>query len=431
MIAPRIRFLAFGVLAATALRLWFSLAVHPPGNFLFSDMLVYQKHAERLRALSLGVWDTFSSAGYPVLLALVDPTGRHFAPIAVLQALMGGLICALAASIAWRLTSSRFVALAVFLANALYFPLIYYGGLVLTEVPAAFFTTLSFWILLSVDSPSDRRRLVLAGLSLSLLSVIRPNMVLLYAGVPAYFWAAFGRDRRAAWRALKPFILASLPLILAACVHNSILLRKPSGLASNGGLNFYLARAPVRIIHYQGDYGEYSIGPIPNMRRYGPERDVRTPVPLFDEGHFYKEGLKQIWAEPRLLLTSFDNIKEGLGLGLQDYWPVWKTPSGAAQKWLLAFSRAFTWVILLPAAGRIAVLGIQKKLWEDRGAPWLLTGLSIGVLLATFYFYLGDPRIHVPFDPVLIAFSFAAVAAVRLRAAKRTVQAEKRSAVAR
>ncbi len=419
MIAPRNRLPGFGFLwgflAATALRLWFALAVHPPGNFLFSDMLVYQKHADRLRALHFGVWDTFSPVGYPALLALVDPTGRHFAPIAVLQSLMGGLVCVLAASIAWRLTQSRFVALAVFLVNALYFPHIYYGGLVLTEVPAAFFTTLSFWILLSVDSPSDRRRLIFAGLALSALSVIRPNMILLYAALPFYFWAAFGRDRRAAWKALRPLVLVSLPLILAVCVHNSILLRKPSGLASNGGLNFYLARAPVRIIHYKGDYGEYHIGPIPNMRRYGPRQDVHTSVPLFDESHFYKEGLKQIWDEPRSLLRSFGNIKEGLGLGLQDYWPAWNTPSGAAQKWLRAFSQGFS-LILLPALAGVAVLGFRKSLWEAREAPWLLVTLSLGALLATFYVYLGDPRIHLPFDAVLIAFSFAAVArALRVR----------------
>lgn len=401
-----------GFAAASALRLWFSLDVHPPEDFVFSDMLVYHSHANRLRTFLFGPWDTFSPLGYPVLLALIDPTGRHFEIVAVVQALMGGAVCVFAALIAWRLTFSKAAALLTYAASALYIPHIYYGGLILTELPSAFFLTLFFWLLLRVKDSEDRKTLALTGAALSLASIIRPNVVFLYAVLPFYFWAAFGGNRRAAWKALKPLVFASLPLILAACLHNSVLLWRPSGLASNGGLNFFLARAEIRMVNYRKDSFHYSIGPIPNMLRY--QKDFQSPVPLYEERFFYKEGLKQILNEPSSLLRSFDNVREGLGLGLQDYWPGWDLPGGKAKKWLRGFSKATFWVILLPVLLGVGWLTARGRILRPEEAPWLLAEFTIAVLIATFYVFLGDPRIHVPFDAILIAFAFAAL----FRAAK-------------
>src|SRR5579885_3043134 len=198
------------LIAATAVRLLFSLAVHPPGHFVFSDMLTNYDHSRRLRGFHFNPWDTFNPIGYPVLLALIDPTGRHFWTVAVVQSLLGGILCLLAALISEKISNSRHVATAVFVATAFYFPHIYYCGFILTEIPSAFFFTFYFWLLLGVQGPDDRIRLAGAGLSLSAASIVRPNMLLIFAAVPFYLWLAFRRDPKAAGKALRPFFLAAL-----------------------------------------------------------------------------------------------------------------------------------------------------------------------------------------------------------------------------
>ena len=47
-------------------------------------------------------------------------------------------------------------------------------------------------------------------------------------------------------------------------------------------------------------------------------------------------------------------------------------------------------------------------LFVRRGrAAWDLGAMALGSLVATLYLYLGDPRIHVPFDPFFLVLGVA------------------------
>src|SRR5678815_611345 len=99
---PR-RTVLFFTIAGLALRLWFNLIQHPPGNFLFSDMGVYDQRARNLLSGHLGPWDTFTPVGYPAFLAFFYAlTNRNLVVVAVVHALMGAGVVWLAARISWR-----------------------------------------------------------------------------------------------------------------------------------------------------------------------------------------------------------------------------------------------------------------------------------------------------------------------------------------
>ena len=387
-----------GFLIATALRLWFSLKIHPPGDFIFSDMLAYDGHAQNLRDRHLGPWDTFSPHGYPALLALIySLSGKNFQWVAILQSLMGGATCVLAALISKRMSPSRLLPWVVMTVMTFYLPLIYYGGFLLTETFCTFALTLSIWLLFRlVEFPKVSRALA-AGLSLSATALIRPNILLVYAVLPIYFAIVFWPNRKQAIGVWAKMLLFSLPLLLSVSVFNSKLMGKPVGLGTNGGLNFFLAHSDIRMAKFQRGTFHYAIGPIRNMLNYSV--DFQSPVPLYDESFFYREGWKNLRENPLRLLKDLDNVREGIGLGKQDYWPHWE-PWG---KIVRLFSQLFFWAILLPLGFHLLWAWRDREPLRSQAAALPFTGLMILVVLVTMYVFLGDPRIHIPFDPLLIA----------------------------
>src|SRR5215212_1967691 len=56
---------------ATALRLWFVIWEHPPGEHIATDMWVYDLRAHRVMDGTFGIEDTFQPLGYPALVALI------------------------------------------------------------------------------------------------------------------------------------------------------------------------------------------------------------------------------------------------------------------------------------------------------------------------------------------------------------------------
>src|SRR5207249_11363189 len=95
-------------------------------------------------------------------------------------------------------------------------------------------------------------------------------------------------------------LAGAAPLLAAAVIHNSRLLGRPAGLATNGGLNFFLAHAPFAAAHYrEGDY-THRIMPIKNLMYY--PLPYWSPRPFYDEAHFYREGLALLAQKPSRLL---------------------------------------------------------------------------------------------------------------------------------
>lgn len=388
-------------LVATLLRLHFNLSAHPLEDHVFSDMAVYDLRAERLLTRHFDAWDTFTPVGYPAFLALVFRlAGTHsLAAVAAAQAIIGGATCAVAHRLALRVTLSPWVALLTSIVLVVYVPLILYGGLLLTEGPAALLVTLSCLLVLRAVEAPTTARLSAAGLVLGVAATVRPNLLLAYPFLFLHAWAAAGRSWRSGARLAGQVIAWSAPILLAAGIHNSRILGRPAGLGTNGGLNFFLAHAEVSGATYDDGVTTHRIGPLPNVVRYGEV--FVSSEPLYEEGYFYRKGVRQLGEDPWRLLSALDNVAEGVGLGRQDFWPGWP----GHDRLLVFSSKAMFWLGILPMALHGLVLAALGRLLTREGASRaLLFGFVMSSML-TLYAFLGDPRVRVPFDAIILVLA--------------------------
>lgn len=387
---------------------------HNPGAFLYSDMANYDGVAEHIRHSALSESDAFYPIGYPAFLGgIYALTDRSFTVVAVVQALLGAATCALVAMVTARLTPSTIAPLAAATAAAAYPPFLYYGAMLLTESVAPFCITLFVWLLLrSIEAPTIRRD-ALAGVTLAVATLIRPNVLILYPFVVLVLVHAHKPNRSTGLRAAAEVMAFAAPLLLGAAVLNSTLTGRVTGLSTNGGVNFFLLQEDVGELRYGGHW----LAPVRNTQF--PEV-VSSPVPFSSERYFYREGIRAFVRRPDKLRHVADNVSEGFGLGFQAYWPanqfldIDDGKTDALERRVLRWcSRAFFWFLVVPSAIGIFLQGWTGHLRHPSGAPMLLA-LSILVGIAvTCAVFLADPRMHVPFDGVLMSYSAAAIVGAR------------------
>jgi 4-amino-4-deoxy-L-arabinose transferase-like glycosyltransferase len=315
---------------------------------------------------------------------------------------MGAATASLSHLVARHITGSNRVALLSGAAVALYFPLGFYTGLALTEAPSAFLLILAVWLSLrAADEPTRPRFAALAGLVFGVATVVRPNFLLALPLFYLYARARLGVGVPARTLALRVAAFA-LPALLLAAAHNTRVMGKPTGIATNGGLNFFLAHAEASGAQFQEGTFTHRIIPIPNSIRH--REPFVSPVPFYDEKFFYSRGIDELAKRPYELITSLDNVIEGIGLGRQDYWPWWH----GHERILVFHSRLTFWLLVLPTALSAFVLHRLGRLGskEESGRLWLF--LLCASTLAAMYVFLGDPRVRVPFDPLFIILSIDA-----------------------
>lgn len=405
------------LLFATALaaRLVFVLFVHSPRDYVYSDMQSYDGVAFELLRGHLSPWHAFRPVGYSMLLAisyLLTDASRTF--VGVLQAMMAAALVPWSAQLTRAAGGGRFAGALCALAVATSLPLTFYCGFLLTEVPTAFFVVLGLkWLfeaqasmLHASQEPTAGRKprstgsrhsalraFLGSGLCFGVAGALRPNILLLYPVLGLYLAWRLRSVRRAP--ALVSLALATCLPLFVVCGYNSRVLGRVAGPAANGGINFYLNFADVRTLHYQGPLGAYWISPVPNGFHF--TREELTDVPLFNDGYYYARGLSFLRAHPEAWLRAFENFREVAGIGNQLLWPNW----AGHERLLRNYAVGFFWGALLPALVFGSLLVARWRRWKQSPEPVLLAGLCFASVLPT-YFFLGDPRVRVPFDPLWI-----------------------------
>jgi dolichyl-phosphate-mannose-protein mannosyltransferase len=407
---------------AAVIRFAAVLAVNP-GAAVYSDMANYDQVALRLQHGMRTGGDTFFPVGYPALLALeYTIVGRHFVFVGIVQAVLGALTCLLVYELALRFGRSPILAFVAGAIAALYPPFLLYGSLLLTEAVAPFWCALAFWLLFRAEDARNQFQSVmwsaLTGIALSIAAVTRPNLLLLYP-IFALFPLAAQRDR-VRWRRSLTMIGLALPLVIVVCVNNSRLLGRPAGLSTNGGINFFLMQADINRVYTP----DSTWSPPRNYFRY--TQQFRSSALSTDEAFYYREGVDFFLNRPDKARHTLENVLEGFGLGVQGYWPAnndvtdESSDHPALRRILRLCSRAFVWMLIVP----VWILTIVGWHLMDRAtaAAWMLICSLTAILVVTFAVFLADPRMHVPFDPILIAFStiawirFPATLVARIRA---------------
>ena len=161
----------------------------PDWGVSWTDQAGYQRLGEVLATTgqftrypdaAVFVPEVIRTPGYPAFVAVVYllfGVGNQMA-VAVCQAAVFALLCLLVLAIARRVTDER-TATGAALLTALFSPLPYFGALALTELWTAFVATLAMLAALRAVQTKAPATYALAGLLLSLTTLVRPAFVLL------------------------------------------------------------------------------------------------------------------------------------------------------------------------------------------------------------------------------------------------------------
>ena len=398
------------VLNGAIVRIVWGLMLHPPFDYLYSDMGAYVERARRL-ATGAGLQrpDAFFPPGTHMLLA---------APMTLFGTERAGLWagavlwCALSAAIplfAWRLarlllTPAAAALTALFCA---FWPLyVTYGGYFTSEIPSLAFLLASLWAGYLAGRLSGGAAGWL-GLAAGLLGGVavanRPQLILNLAvlSVPMLFHL-----RRQAL-ALAGIVAGSAIILTGAVWHNSAAAGKPTGLSENAGLNFWIGQCDVH-----------------DVTTVDPDRNIsfnfNNPVwaqlgrggsyyfegyMIWDQGFFYEMGLRCIEEDGldhvRLLARNV------LNMGATTI--PWPQVNENGQRALVRPSN-LAYCLLLPLVVLDSVFVLIRRRASGRSSGEAVLLLQLACVLVVAVFFFGDPRVRSSYDVFGLALLAARIA---------------------
>jgi 4-amino-4-deoxy-L-arabinose transferase-like glycosyltransferase len=386
------------VVAGAIVRIIWGLVIHPPFDYLYSDMGSYVERAQRF-ATGAGLlrFDAFFPPGTHMLLA---------APMTLFGTERAGLWagavlwCALSVAIpffAWRLarlllTPPAAALTALFCA---FWPLyITYGGYFTSEIPSLAFLLASLWAGYRAGRLSGWAAGWL-GLSAGLYGGVavanRPQFILNLAVLAVPMLFSLRRQALA-----LAGILAGSALILAGTVlHNSAAAGKPTGLSENAGLNFWMGHCdvhdvttadPVRNITFT--FGNPVWAQLGRGGSYYFEGYL-----VWDQAFFYEMGLRCIEkngvGHVRVLARNV------LNMGATTVpWPQVNEDGqrGVVRLSNLAYSLLLPFVVIY--SGFVIIRG--RGSGRSSGEAVMLLQLACVLVVAIIFF--GDPRVRSSYD---------------------------------
>lgn len=378
---------------ALLVRLWFVLEVHPPGQYIMSDMALYDGIAERLRTGASTASDTFLPVGYPAMLALFHAIGASYVAVGVAHAILGSLTASLAYALAWTSTKSKHVAVLAGAIVALHPILIFYCGFLLTETLfAALLAAFAFAFARALERPKIAR-FVVAGLFFGLATIVRSNMLACAITIGIALVPILTRSARVRKGALAMGAMA-LAVVAIPCARNTMLLGHLAGPSTNGGVNFFLGHAPYSgVIFHEGDpIGGTSVA----YNRAHFSQPFVTDLHAYDSSAFFSLGLRELAHHPWRLLDP-GPLLEGLGFVPPRAWPdqsYWPGFMGHHSELAIAH-------VVTAALVAIACATLVWMLWRRRVPRTHLgtVALALGILVTLQGF--GHARVRASFDPVL------------------------------
>ena len=398
----------WAITLGAALRVLWVLVVHPPTRYISSDMAAYVAHGAQLASgAPLTPDDAFFPPGTHMLLSL--PLG--------LFGLAGGLWvaavlwCALSTVtvyMAWRLTRGLLTPAAAAVTTVLcaVWPLfITDGGYFTSETPALAFLIASLWTGTAATRHEGRAALgltVLSGVLGGAASATRPQLLINIVILAAVVFLA-SRRRIAAAASLAAGLAAVLALVI---VHNSIASGQLTGLATNGGVNFWFGHCNARSVTILDANNQKAFQiqhPVPAEAGRPGDFVVRNHA-VWDEDYFVGLGWECI-AEDGLghVLRLGRNVLDMTATTVP--WPQ-TTESGWSRSLVEAtnvlYSVALAWIVI----ESVSLARRRRHEGNGRGELFILLNLACVAVVAVLV--LGDPRVRTVYD----VFGFALLGAL-------------------
>jgi hypothetical protein len=240
---------------------------------------------------------------------------------------------------------------------------------------------------------------------LGVAAAVRPNLILAFPLLAVHaLLLRRASPRPRAWAAPLRATAFALLVLAAAAAHNSWIAGRPTFVATNGGINFFLGHCECRAVTFPPGSGVGEVSGYQNRKRY--TEVIASPRPAYDESYHYRRTLALLAQDPARIARALVDVGDGLVLtGLdpwpaQPYYPGWMGHEDA----LRAFGVGFAWLGIVPAMLHTAIRAMRRRREPPdavRGAVYAL----LGGMLATLYLYLGDPRMRAPFDPLIVVLA--------------------------
>jgi hypothetical protein len=447
-------------LAALATRLLFSAWVHPPGDFLFKDMLAYQSVALAVSErglLGAGPSVAFQAPGTAMLLvALMKVFGpESLGVIGAFWALLSAGSVVLTALVASRVSRQRWLPALAGVAVLLWYPQVLSGGLFLSEAPFGCALMALVWRLLVLWQ--ERRGAASVGLLAGACFLLRPE-VALFLGVVTIFFVV---HRRRPHAALGPSLVLLVAPLAIALLSSMWLVHHHTGqlgLAESSRLNLTLARCQSarlqifetehRVRYSQSAHDGRTVGSVALWALFelGPEHPFAPRPALGRERRTFElelsggdsqlvgvgpEGRSIRWSgrdrsDPEIhsaLLAKCLRASGVLGqvraslTNLSTLWffnSQWPDSSPRRESWRPAsdlYVRVFQWIWWLPS-----LLGLGLAFRERRDRPErFVAALPLLALFCVALVWFGTVRIRTPYDPLAIILALEWFAALRER----------------
>jgi hypothetical protein len=416
-------------LLALAVRLYWNLKVHPPLDYISSDMAGYLERANLL--LESGPWKpyefmTFFPYGTHFFIFLIKWFfgGNSREAIAIAFALLGALSVAYTYATAERISASKWVRRGVGLILISYYPWVSLGGYMLSETPFALGVSATAFYGLRLADEGRPRDAWLLGLALGLGATVRPQILI----SAAFFFLCFLLRRRV-FHGFTPGLFARVAIPLALILaFSSARLYWHTGAARQGGqlglvstngpLNFAFGRCHSGGIESVSPEGRSFFAPpsLGALRAYGakhpsspiqldPAMGERLTVqgrmwdakPLYDLSRacIEKTGyLRQVkYAVTHVILLWGYNI----------IWPD-QTQKSRFRTPMMIWCNAHS-IFLMPPAAAAMLLAFRR-----RRARSMLLALHVWGLVVMAMVYFGDTRYRAPYDGLIIILALQSYA---------------------
>lgn len=398
------------------IRLVWNLIVHPPGEFITSDMRSYWQQSNAMlnapwRPDPGAIFFPYGTAALLTLVRRLFGAENHLA-LGIVYAILGTLLVPLVFGLARRLTQGYHLPRLAAIVTCFYYPFISYGGYYLSELPFSVCVTATAFYALRLADRGRKRDAWLLGLVFAIGATFRPQLL---ASLPllAVVWS-WRRKSWPAWhkghwiRLLVPIVIVSA-LSMGRFHHHT---GRWGFISGNSALNYAFGRCHAveiesRAVGYAGSFSPPPMGFLEwrelnrhqSFIRLDPalQRKISLHGYLGAPETFKEITPKCIQKTGYVRQVQYAIVHVIMLWGFNNAWP--DSAGGVLRFVMLGFLVAHNIIFLAP------ILILTPALFRERFSRHALLALHLVALIVVAVLYFGDVRYRVPYDGVLIVLA--------------------------